>query len=105
MSRLQNLEVGKRLGLSFLLVTLLIIVSVAVGRSGMGSQHDISMRMDQLKQVEDDVRKLSYYAANIAGVAEAAAVTTEGVEQSRQAAAELAEMSTSLRELVNRFTV
>ncbi|GGK89663.1 hypothetical protein Ppa06_55330 [Planomonospora parontospora subsp. parontospora] len=67
MSRLQNLEVGKRLGLSFLLVTLLIIVSVAVGRSGMGSQHDISMRMDQLKQVEDDVQKLSYYAADITG--------------------------------------
>ncbi|GGL58427.1 hypothetical protein [Planomonospora parontospora] len=44
-------------------------------------------------------------AANIAGVAEAAAVTTEGVEQSRQAAAELAEMSTSLRGLVSRFTV
>ncbi|GGS63043.1 hypothetical protein GCM10010156_22440 [Planobispora rosea] len=67
MSRLQNLGVGKRLGLSFLLVTLLIIVSVAVGRFGMGSQYDISMRMDQLKQVEDDVQKLSYYAADITG--------------------------------------
>jgi methyl-accepting chemotaxis protein len=67
MFQLQNWGVGRRLGVSFLLVTLLIIISVVVGRAGMGNQHAISVRMDQLKQVEDDVQKLSYYAADVTG--------------------------------------
>ncbi|GAT69456.1 methyl-accepting chemotaxis protein [Planomonospora sphaerica] len=57
------------------------------------------------RNVADAASSSTEIAANIAGVAQAAAVTTEGVEQSRRAAAELADMSTSLRELVNRFTV
>ncbi|MBG0832484.1 methyl-accepting chemotaxis protein [Planomonospora sp. ID67723] len=67
MSRLKDLSVGKRLGLSFLIVTMLIVVTVVAGRSGMESQGDISLRMDQLEQVEDDVQKLTYYAADITG--------------------------------------
>jgi methyl-accepting chemotaxis protein len=42
-------------------------------------------------------------AANIAGVADAAATTTAGVSQSRQAATELARMGSELHELVGRF--
>jgi methyl-accepting chemotaxis protein len=42
-------------------------------------------------------------AANINGVATAAAMTTEGVAQTRHAAGELAEMSTGLQALVQRF--
>jgi methyl-accepting chemotaxis protein len=42
-------------------------------------------------------------AGNIAGVAEAAATTTEGVSQTRQAAGELARMSSELQSLVGRF--
>jgi methyl-accepting chemotaxis protein len=42
-------------------------------------------------------------AANINGVATAAAMTTEGVAQTRHAAGELAEMSAGLQALVQRF--
>jgi methyl-accepting chemotaxis protein len=42
-------------------------------------------------------------AANINGVATAAAMTTEGVTQTRQAAGELARMSSDLQTLVQRF--
>jgi methyl-accepting chemotaxis protein len=42
-------------------------------------------------------------AANISGVAEAARATSEGVTQSQQATANLAQMSTSLRSLVATF--
>jgi methyl-accepting chemotaxis protein len=42
-------------------------------------------------------------AANINGVATAAAMTTEGVTQTRQAAGELARMSSELQTLVQRF--
>ena len=42
-------------------------------------------------------------AANINGVATAAAMTTEGVAQTRHAAGELAEMSSGLQALVQRF--
>ena len=44
-------------------------------------------------------------AANIAGVAQAADLTTTGVEQSRQAVAALAEMSSDLKTLVGAFRV
>ncbi|MFB9890535.1 hypothetical protein, partial [Planobispora takensis] len=67
MSGLRNWGVGRRLGLSFLLVTLLIVVAVAAGRSGMNSQDDIATRLDRLEQVEDDVQKLTFYAADITG--------------------------------------
>ncbi|WP_345097884.1 methyl-accepting chemotaxis protein [Planomonospora venezuelensis] len=57
------------------------------------------------RNVADAAAASGEIAANIAGVARAAAVTTDGVAQSRQAAVELAGMSGSLRELVGRFTV
>jgi methyl-accepting chemotaxis protein len=44
-------------------------------------------------------------AANITGVASAAAITTEGVSQSQQAAAELTRMSAELQSLVATFRV
>jgi methyl-accepting chemotaxis protein len=42
-------------------------------------------------------------AANITGVATAAAMTTEGVSQTRTAAGELARMSADLQTVVDRF--
>jgi methyl-accepting chemotaxis protein len=44
-------------------------------------------------------------AMNISGVARAARSTTEGVDESRRAADELARMSSELQTLVNRFTI
>ena len=44
-------------------------------------------------------------AANITGVAQAAASTTDGVGESQRAAVELARMSGELTELVGRFRV
>ncbi|WP_203863754.1 hypothetical protein, partial [Planobispora rosea] len=57
------------------------------------------------RNVADAASASNEIAVNIAGVADAAEVTTRGVEQSRQAAAELAGMSRSLRDLVGNFTV
>ncbi len=44
-------------------------------------------------------------AANVIGVASAAAVTTEGVAQTQQAASELSRMSAELQSLVDQFKV
>ncbi|WP_449062064.1 methyl-accepting chemotaxis protein [Planomonospora algeriensis] len=57
------------------------------------------------RNVADAAASSDEIAANIAGVAQATAVTAEGVTESRHAAAELAGMSHSLRDLVGRFTV
>ncbi|MPQ98272.1 HAMP domain-containing protein [Modestobacter sp. I12A-02628] len=57
------------------------------------------------RNVTEAATGASQIAENIAGVAEAALVTTEGVSQARVAAADLAQMSGTLRTLVARFTV
>ncbi|MFB9881182.1 methyl-accepting chemotaxis protein, partial [Planobispora siamensis] len=67
MHSLRNLGVGKRLGLSFSLVTLLIVVAVAVGQWGLVRQHDIDVRMGQLEQVEDDIQTFAYHVADVTG--------------------------------------
>ncbi|WP_030176957.1 methyl-accepting chemotaxis protein [Spirillospora albida] len=67
MSRFANTGVGKRLGLSFLLVTLLIAAAVGVGQWQIGKQQDLSTRLDDLEQVEDDVQKFAYTVADITG--------------------------------------
>ncbi|GAA3147688.1 methyl-accepting chemotaxis protein [Planomonospora alba] len=64
MSRLSGLSVGKRLGLSFSLVAGLIAVAVGVGQWGMQRQADISVRMTQLEQVEDDIQTFVYHVAD-----------------------------------------
>ncbi|WP_204066549.1 hypothetical protein, partial [Planobispora siamensis] len=64
MSQLRNLSVGKRLGLSFLLVSALIVATVAVGQWGLKRQHDINLRMDQLEQVKDDIQTFAYHVAD-----------------------------------------
>jgi methyl-accepting chemotaxis protein len=46
---------------------------------------------------------ISEIAGNISGVAEAAATTTEGVAQTRQAAVDLARISAQLQTVVARF--
>jgi methyl-accepting chemotaxis protein len=57
------------------------------------------------RNVTEAATGASQIAGNIAGVADAAQVTTEGVDQARQAATDLARMSGELRALVGRFTV
>ncbi|MBG0833361.1 methyl-accepting chemotaxis protein [Planomonospora sp. ID67723] len=64
MHNLRNLGVGKRLGLSFLLVSLLIVATVGVGQWGLQRQRDINARMDQLEQVKDDVQTFAYHVAD-----------------------------------------
>ncbi|WP_203879321.1 hypothetical protein, partial [Planobispora takensis] len=61
---MRNLSVGKRLGLSFLLVSALIVAAVAVGQWGLKRQHDINLRMDQLEQVKDDIQTFAYHVAD-----------------------------------------
>ncbi|WP_203880260.1 hypothetical protein, partial [Planobispora takensis] len=67
MHSLRNLGVGKRLGLSFSLVSLLIVVAVAVGQWSLIRQHDINVRMGQLEQVEDDIQTFAYHVADVTG--------------------------------------
>ncbi|MGI5170005.1 methyl-accepting chemotaxis protein [Spirillospora sp. CA-253888] len=79
MSLLRNLGVGKRLGLSFLTVTMLIAVAVGIGHWQMARQEGISTRIDQLRQVKDDVQTFAYHVADLTGwqglvVADAGAV-------------------------------
>src|SRR5688500_6926318 len=67
MSRLANTGVGKRLGLSFLLVTLLIAAAVGVGQWQIGKQQDLNTRMNHLEQLEDDIQTFAYHVADITG--------------------------------------
>ncbi|WP_203863698.1 methyl-accepting chemotaxis protein, partial [Planobispora rosea] len=67
MNSLRNVGVGKRLGLAFTLVSLLIVVAVGVGHWGLQRQHDINTRMDQLEQVKDDIQTFAYHVADITG--------------------------------------
>ncbi|MBB5967252.1 hypothetical protein, partial [Planomonospora venezuelensis] len=67
MHSLRNLAVGKRLGLSFLLVSLLIVAAVGVGYWGLARQSDINARMDQLEQVKDDIQTFAYHVADVTG--------------------------------------
>ncbi|MFC4061856.1 methyl-accepting chemotaxis protein [Planomonospora corallina] len=67
MSRLHDLGVGKRLGLAFALVTLLITVTVGAGWWALERQDDISTRMDRLEQVEDDIQTFAYHVADLTG--------------------------------------
>jgi methyl-accepting chemotaxis protein len=55
------------------------------------------------RSVSEAATGSSEIAANITGVADAAATTTEGVSQTRTAAGELSRMSSELQTLVQRF--
>ncbi|WP_189240164.1 HAMP domain-containing protein, partial [Planomonospora parontospora] len=67
MSHLDNLGVGRRLGLSFTLVSLLIALSVGVGQWALHRQADLTVRMDRLEQVEDDIQTFAYHVADLTG--------------------------------------
>ncbi|WP_067473408.1 methyl-accepting chemotaxis protein [Actinomadura hibisca] len=67
MSLLRNLGVGKRLGLSFLTVTMLIAVAVGIGNWQMARQETISTRIDELRQVKDDIQTFAYHVADLTG--------------------------------------
>ncbi|MBG0814485.1 methyl-accepting chemotaxis protein [Planomonospora sp. ID82291] len=64
MFRLEDLGVGRRLGLAFLLVSLLIAAAVGVGQWGMDRQSEINTRMEQLERVEDDIQTFAYHVAD-----------------------------------------
>jgi methyl-accepting chemotaxis protein len=55
------------------------------------------------RSVSDVAAGSGEIAGSITGVATAAATTTEGVQQTRDAAGELARMSSELQTLVQRF--
>ncbi|MFC4057247.1 methyl-accepting chemotaxis protein [Planomonospora corallina] len=64
MFRFGDLRVGRRLGLAFTLVSLLIAVAVSAGLWGMGRQAEINERMDQLELLEDDIQTFAYHVAD-----------------------------------------
>ncbi|GGL28196.1 hypothetical protein GCM10014719_32080 [Planomonospora parontospora subsp. antibiotica] len=64
MLRVEDLGVGRRLGLAFLLVSLLIAAAVGAGQWGMDRQAEINARMDQLERVEDDIQTFAYHVAD-----------------------------------------
>ncbi|OLF18491.1 methyl-accepting chemotaxis protein [Actinophytocola xanthii] len=64
---LRNISVGKRLGGSFTVLVVLIVVAASVGWWGTQRQADVEERMDQLRLVQDDLQASRYDAADITG--------------------------------------
>ncbi|MBG0818582.1 methyl-accepting chemotaxis protein [Planomonospora sp. ID82291] len=67
MPRMHDMGVGRRLGLAFCLVSLLIIATVGVNQWGTGRQNEISRRLEQIQLVKDQIARFSYHAADITG--------------------------------------
>ena len=67
MKRLRDLRVGRRLGASFVTLSLLIVAAAGTGLWGLQRQRDIRHRLDRLEQVKDDVHQMRFEAADIAG--------------------------------------
>ncbi|WP_199513830.1 methyl-accepting chemotaxis protein [Nucisporomicrobium flavum] len=62
-----SLSVGKRLGLSYFLLTVLIVVAAGAGWWGLRQQSDTQRRLAVLEQVRDDIQLVKYYAADVTG--------------------------------------
>ncbi len=82
------------------------IQSDAAGRSRPSPRSSVIQRINDYQfTTSSAVEEQTATAANITGVASAAAVTTEGVTQTQQAAGELNRMSAELQSLVDQFKV
>jgi len=59
--------VGRRLGGSFLVLAILIVVAAGAGWWGMAQQRGIDQRIAQLELVKDDVQLAKFYASDVTG--------------------------------------
>jgi methyl-accepting chemotaxis protein len=64
---LRNASVGKRLGGSFLVLTVLIIAGAGAGWWGLAQQQQAQQRIAQLQLVKDDIQLLKFYASDVTG--------------------------------------
>ena len=60
-------SVGMRLGSSFFVLAILIIVAAGAGWWGLGKQQDVQKRLESLQLVKDDFQLAKYYAADVTG--------------------------------------
>ena len=65
--RVKDVGVGKRLGLSYLLLTVLIVVAAGMGWWGLYAQSNIRQELAALERVNGDVQQAKYGAADISG--------------------------------------
>jgi methyl-accepting chemotaxis protein len=66
-ARLRGAGVGRRLGYSFGVLVLLIVVAAGAGWRGLAEQHDVQERLEQLHTVQQDLQYARYDAADITG--------------------------------------
>jgi methyl-accepting chemotaxis protein len=59
--------VGRRLGGSFLILAVLIVVAAGAGWWGLRQQADIQQRLDHLGLVKDDIQLAKFYASDVTG--------------------------------------
>jgi methyl-accepting chemotaxis protein len=64
---MRDASVGKRLGGSFLVLTVLIIAGAGVGWWGLAQQQQAQRRSAQLQLVKDDIQLLKFYASDVTG--------------------------------------
>src|SRR4051812_3258619 len=65
--RVKDVSVGKRLGVSYLLLIALIVVAAGVGWWGLRAQTDIQQRLAALERVNGDVQQAKYSASDVSG--------------------------------------
>jgi methyl-accepting chemotaxis protein len=65
--RIRDAGVGKRLGGSFLVLSLLIIVAAGAGWWGLGQQRAVQERLDNLQTVRTDLQESKFYASDVTG--------------------------------------
>jgi hypothetical protein len=101
-----RLSLKVKIGVGFGAILLILALVVAMPSRKYGkSQHAVEQAQNSLSGRRDTllVRLCNEISKNIAGVPEAAQSTSHGAGDSQKAAAQLAHMSTELRELVGQF--
>jgi methyl-accepting chemotaxis protein len=63
----KDVSVGKRLGVSYLLLIAMIVVAAGVGWWGLRAQTDIQQRQAALERVSGDVQQAKYSASDVSG--------------------------------------
>jgi methyl-accepting chemotaxis protein len=97
-----SLKVKIGVGFGAILLILALVVGYAVAQIR-EIQHAVEQAQNSLSGRRDTLLVRLYNEISIAGVPEAAQSTSHGAGDSQKAAAQLAHMSTELRELVGQF--
>ncbi|MEV6596154.1 methyl-accepting chemotaxis protein [Actinoplanes sp. NPDC051346] len=63
----RDVSVGKRLGFSFFVLAVLIMLAAGAGWWGLNKQDDAQRRLAAMEQVRDDVQQMKYFAADVTG--------------------------------------